>query len=1241
MLKRLIIPFILIPCLSFAQFTDDFEDADISNWTESTAGRWAASADSPLNGSNSLHHIFDNPDAGKDQVSVALSSLDLTAQNTTWRFKIKYDYNPSDGNNWSVFLVSDADANQMFPGGTVNGYALGVNYTGSDDILKFLQVTAGSATTIITTSLNWDADTDPSDIVAVEVVRTTTGDWEVLYNTNGDFDNLTSIGTGTDNTYTTADYFGIYYDYTSSADRNLWVDDVYIGPEIVDVIPPTIDSLYVVSSQKLKIEYSEMVDSAIAVTNTNYTLNGGIGNPDSIAVDALHKNAELFFDQKFTDNQQYDITIQNIEDEEGNVIKDTTLNFTYEYIKPLGVEVISANELQVQFSRKVDTSSAKDESNYSLNNGIGNPSSAEIVVDDSTKVQLQFASNFINETYYDLTIQDLADQYLDSLQTEVMPFLYFVPEQYDVVINEIMADPTPSVNLPEYEYIEIKNTTQFEIDLTGWKIVEADDTIYFPTSNLGSESYVILCSGSAATDLEDYGEVVVLSFSSTQINNDGTSLLILDDKNNVVDSINFTTEWYQDSEKEDGGWSIEKIDPRNNCSGITNWKASEDENGGTPGQQNSVFASNIDNEAPQIAKVDILSENQLKITFDEPVNEESLLEKTNYQINQGVGNPFSIVASSDFREVDLLFLNSFPQETELSLRVENLEDYCGNVNSLITYNFIYYVPQPYDIVINEIMANPDPPIGLPEVEYIELYNITDYNIYLKDWTLTVGSTQKYFEDDTINSGEYLILCDDDLEDQLTNYGKTSVFSSLSLTDGGQTLVLRGKDEKVIAQVSYTDDWYQDDFKAEGGWSLEQVDPFNPCGEENNWIASESETGGTPGTQNSVMAENPDLDAPDLLRIAVIDDQIIKLFFNESIDSLSAMQTSIYSVDNGIGNPVTIRFDGVDYKSVMLDFADNFENNTIYTLEISGGITDCAGNEITGGSMAQFSLPEIPEENDIVINEILFNPLPDGVDFVEIYNRSNKTIDLAELLIASYDDEDLDFTSIERITEDGYLIFPEEYLVLTEDPEQTKQDYITKNPDGFIEVDNLPGYNDDQGRVMLLDEQQNIIDNVGYSEDMHFALLATNEGVSLERINYSRPSDDKTNWHSASELVGFATPAYENSQFKETETIADDVIIEPEIFSPDNDGFEDFANINFTFDEPGYVANIKIYDSRGRLIRYLANNQLLGIEGTTTWDGLDENNQKAPVGIYVVFIEIFDLEGNVKQYKKSVVVAARY
>ena len=1239
--KLFIILFLIFSFGAFAQLTDNFEDGNISNWTESNVSRWAASDISPINGTYSLHHVYDNASADTDQVSIALPVMDITTQNTSWRFRIKYTYNPSGGNNWSVFLMTDADASQMKSSGIANGYALGVNYTGSDDTLRLYRITSGISTEIISTTINWDDDISTSQIPALEVIRTNTGEWEVKFNIDGDFDNLQNIGNGTDNTYTTANYFGLYYLYTSSADRNLWIDDIYIGKEIKDTVLPEIDSLYIINSNTLKIEYSEEIDSTIVVNILNYTINGGVGNPDSVLIDESHRIVELYLNQKLEDQQQYSITVQTIEDLEGNVITDTTLNFVYEYIKPLNIEILTTNELLVQFSRELDSVSAENALNYSLDYGLGNPVLADVLFNDSSKVQLQFGSEFTNKTNYKLTVQNIAGQNLDSLQTEEITFLYFIPETYDVVINEIMADPYPEVNLPNYEYIEIKNTTEFDIDLTGWKLKSGSVERDFPSGLIDSASYLIICSNNAEEYLKDYGEV--LEFSSfPSITNSGTSIVIYNESNHVIDSVKFTSIWYADEVKNNGGWSLERIDPLNTCSGITNWQASENDNGGTPGIANSVFASNIDNEAPEVEKIVIINDTLLKIHFNEPLEQISASEILNYSVDNGIGNPSSLVIANNLMEVDLTFSNGFTDSGNYTLTFKNLEDWCGNFITEKNQDFAYYIPKPYDIVINEIMADPNPVLGLPEFEYIEVLNTTEHDINMTNWNLLVGSSSKIFPEGVIKSGEYIILCHKDAELDLQNYGTALTMSSFpSLSNSGQELVIQNVEGEIISSVIYTDEWYKDDYKAEGGWSLEQIDPMNPCGGENNWKASEDTRGGTPGQINSINASNPDLSVPELLRISVVDNKNIQLYFSESLDSVSAMETNNYSVDNGIGNPSAIYLIAPNYASLLLEFGESFSKNTKYELEILGNISDCAGNIIVENSTASFAIPDSIEPNDIVINEILFNPLVGGYDFVEIYNRSNKTLDLSKLLIATYDDVDMDFSDVVNITTGGFLIFPEEYYVLTENTLVVKEQYITTNSDAFIQVKNLPSYNDDKGRVILLDLWQNPIDNFEYKDEMHFPLLATNEGVSLERINFDRATDDKTNWHSASELVGFATPAYENSQYMESSEIPDEVKIEPEVFSPDNDGFEDFTNIQFTFNEPGYVANIKIFDSRGRLIRYLTNNQLLGINGVITWDGLDENNQKAPVGIYVIFIEVFDMEGNIKQFKKSVVVAAKY
>ena len=904
------------------------------------------------------------------------------------------------------------------------------------------------------------------------------------------------------------------------------------------------------------------------------------------------------------------------------------------------IEIISNNQLKLIFNEPLNQSIAVEKLNYSVSNGIGNPSSI-ILSTNTMEVELLFSTSFNDGESSTLSLENIEDLCGNAISTINLDFIYYNVQSYDIVINEIFADPDPAVNLPEFEYIEIFNISEFDIDLSGWKLKLGTTEKDFPDYILDSAAYVTICSATAGEYLSIYGNVLEFSSFPT-IANSGTAIAILDENNILIDSLNFTDDWYADEEKEDGGWSLEKIDPLNNCSGITNWKASENANGGTPGTENSVFASNIDIEAPVVEFVEVMSKSQIKVIFNEAIIKTTLENNLNYSVNNGIGNPVSLLLSDDLTEVDLLFLNSFIEGDNLSLTIADLIDNCGNPIVSTGIDFTYHVVLANDIVINEIMVDPEPAIGLPEFEYIEIFNTTDYDISLTNWTIMVGSSVKTFSTEILEAHDFLILCSETAAPDLQTFGTVLAFSSFpSLSNSEQTLTLRNSKEEIISTISYTDEWYKDEYKAEGGWSLEQIDPINPCGGENNWIASESTFGGTPGQINSVNASNPDLDAPELLRISVINNDSIQLFFSETIDSISAMKTGIYSVNQSIGNPITIDLIGVDYKSLILEFADEFVENTLYTLEISGEIADCAGNEISGRNTAQFAMPGVVEENDLIINEILFNPLPDGFDFIEIYNRSNKTIDLQELYVATYDMDEGGFKSVEQIIEEGYLLFPGYFVVLSEDPELVKQQYYSSNTDAFIKIKNPPSLNDDEGSIYLLDKWQNVIDFMKYTESMQFSLLATSEGVSLERINYERSSEDKTNWHSASEIVGFATPAYENSQFMELEDIKDEVNIEPEVFSPDNDGFDDFANISFTFDEPGYVANIKIYDSKGRLIKYLANNKLLGIEGVITWDGLDEKNQKTPVGIYVVFIEVFDLDGNVKQFKKSVVVAAKW
>jgi flagellar hook assembly protein FlgD len=154
------------------------------------------------------------------------------------------------------------------------------------------------------------------------------------------------------------------------------------------------------------------------------------------------------------------------------------------------------------------------------------------------------------------------------------------------------------------------------------------------------------------------------------------------------------------------------------------------------------------------------------------------------------------------------------------------------------------------------------------------------------------------------------------------------------------------------------------------------------------------------------------------------------------------------------------------------------------------------------------------------------------------------------------------------------------------------------------------------------------------------LLTNVDGVSLERISPERLSSDKTNWHSASESVGYATPAYQNSQLGIPITDDNEITLFPDIFSPDNDGYNDNLTINYSFDASGYNATITVYDASGRLVRHLVNNEICGTSGAFSWDGINNERQKSLIGRYVILVEIFDMQGNVKRYKRSTILGGK-
>jgi hypothetical protein len=546
--------------------------------------------------------------------------------------------------------------------------------------------------------------------------------------------------------------------------------------------------------------------------------------------------------------------------------------------------------------------------------------------------------------------------------------------------------------------------------------------------------------------------------------------------------------------------------------------------------------------------------------------------------------------------------------------------------------------QRYEVVITEIMADPTPQVNLPNSEYIELKNVSGRTINLTGWRISTSTTTSgAFPPFQLEADSFVILTATSQVANFSSFGRVLGIPSFpALPNDGSVLTLRSNDGATIHSVEYNINWYQNALKREGGWSLEMVDVRNPCSGITNWMASKDASGGTPGKKNSVDANNPDQTPPRLLRTYSLDSVTIIAVFDEPLDSLVAASLNKYSLSNNISIATALPVAPL-FSTVTLNLSSPILPGTTYTLTVVN-VQDCSGNTIGIHGHAKVGLAEETLPLDLIINEILFNPKPNGYDFVEFYNRSNKILDLSKLSIANRNSSGA-LASIRKLITTPYLIFPGEYLVVTESPESLSTLYFVPEPSRILSL-GLPSYPNTNGNVVLLNQQGEIVDEVAYSEKWHFDLITNREGISLERIDPNGPSNNPSNWHSAASTAGYATPGYKNSQFLQTNRSNIKIEVLPKVFSPDGDGHDDFAIINYHVSEPGFVANITIFDAAGRPVRQLARNNLMGVTGSWKWDGLDDKSAKLPIGTYIIFIELHNLQGKKEQIKKTVVLAKR-
>lgn len=259
-------------------------------------------------------------------------------------------------------------------------------------------------------------------------------------------------------------------------------------------------------------------------------------------------------------------------------------------------------------------------------------------------------------------------------------------------------------------------------------------------------------------------------------------------------------------------------------------------------------------------------------------------------------------------------------------------------------------------------------------------------------------------------------------------------------------------------------------------------------------------------------------------------------------------------------------------------------------------------------------------DSLYITEILYDPYPDGVDFVELYNASAQEVMLSQCTLSN---------GKKQVELPAYTLLPGTYVALTPSDSIVKEQYPHACAENLLPVPSMPNFVNGSGRVELLCGDV-VVDSLLYSDDFHHTYISDTEGYSLERV---RPEGKE--WFSAASTV-MATPGCENSQSSMLPD-APQTVVSEQLFWLSDSWFspqEQYLNIYHALEE-GVIANAWVYNLQGVPVYRLYNNAYLPTQGSVYWDGRDDAGNPCSVGIYVVVVEYTLLDGKVHRVKLPV------
>ncbi|MGH7494624.1 MAG: lamin tail domain-containing protein [bacterium] len=821
--------------------------------------------------------------------------------------------------------------------------------------------------------------------------------------------------------------------------------------------------------------------------------------------------------------------------------------------------------------------------------------------------------------------------------------------QAQIIFTEVMFNPRGNENANEF--VELYNTSASDtILLAGWKIGDQDalDEIISPQSQLRlpPQRYALILDPNYFQAPAQYdslipGEAMILTaadnaFGSGGFSNSTAETIIL------VDANGDTVAKYLYSPGNPDGISDEKIDLTADDA-LQNW-ANAAWVDGTPGFTNSVAPRPIDGElipaslrlSPSLLREDVpvtiaiaIRNAGVEVISELTVEFDLIPSGREFGMPVDLGNirSASAMAGGDTLQLDFRVPNLRPGKFRLLARLSVAADaHAGNDTTSIQIAVGW---RREVIVLNEVMFDP----GSGQPEWIEIYNPQAFSVPLGDWLVADESGGKSTPalPREIPPRRYRVLTASAAVAQNFGLADTAVIllnRFPSLNNGGDAVLLHDFSGALIDSLAYEGDWGQP------GKSIEKI--WHERGNnQRNWLPSRASRGATPAAFNSVSPREYDLEIGPLR----INPQrphygesihLEAPVFNSGRRTLSSFSVVLhYEPDappSGAGPvwlaelPITLELHAQDSFLVEIPWAQPPSGKIKITAEVRAE-QDCTAEN----SRTSTQLPVGYPSRSAVINEIYNAPLSGEIEWFEIFNPSAAPVNLAEWLW-----RDGDAVSPAILPDCTLVLAPGEFAVLS----------ATGSIPHLIEgALHLPltrwlTLNNDEERIEVFDF------NRGRQDSLRFnSRWGGTTGVSLERINPHLTTQDSSNWSSCVDHSG-STPGRANSILTTALPAAATLSVSPNPFSPDEDGFHDFALLQINLPVTTAAVQVKIYDLRGRLIRHLLNNQPVGSQYQAIWNGRDDRGESVRTGLYIVYLQALRADEGILLEAKATIIVAR-